>query len=98
MTTKWPWSQTPNDHKERFKRAKYGSLKISLKKTFQKPQKSWETINSIKHKDKIKAYDERLDPWPQKKVIKCTWNLNQRGFENRFCNVFEKSKIKNQKG
>lgn len=26
-----------------------------------------ETINSIKHKDKIKAYDERLDPWPQKK-------------------------------
>ena len=69
MTTKWPWSQTPNDHKERFKRAKYGSLKISLKKTFQKPQKSWETINSIKHKDKIKAYDERLDPWPQKKRL-----------------------------
>ena len=95
MTTKWPWSQTPNDHKERFKRAKYGSLKISLKKTFQKPQKSWETINSIKHKDKIKAYDERLDPWPQKKVIKCTWNLNQRGFENRFCNRIWK--IKNQK-
>lgn len=96
MTTKWPWSQTPNDHKERFKRAKYGSLKISLKKFFQKPQKSWEKpsiLSSIKIRSRPMMRDLILGH--KKKVIKCTWNLNQKGFENRFCNCIWK--IKNQK-
>ena len=30
------------------------------------------TIDFVKHKNETKAYDESLDPWPQKKTIRDT--------------------------
>ena len=50
-----------------------------------------ETINSIKHKDKIKAYDERLDPWPQKKRLLNVLEISTKeDLKIDFAIVFEK--------
>lgn len=50
------------------------------------------TIDFAKHKNETKAYDERLDPWPQKRPLEILKISNQKDLKIHFYNYIWKKK------